>query len=97
MEDLEAQAKLNSIYFTITYVAIGLLAQWIIFSKTFEGQDWVNIIAGLFVLLTMPSFLINFIILYTGTGNTANLILISHLVYTYALWQFAFKYFLRKL
>lgn len=93
MVDNNKEAKLKAFYFTLGYLFAGLLAQWIIFSKASVESDILYIIAGCVVLLALPSFLINFCILYFGAENSAILIAITHLVLFYIIWRLAFNYF----
>ena len=92
MKSTSHEIKLKSLCFTIFYVGLGLLAQWILFSKTVETNDLIYVISGIVVFAAFPSFLINFIILYSATDNTETVIVITHLIYSYVICFFLVKY-----
>jgi hypothetical protein len=72
-------------------VGAGDLALLALFSKAFDGYDFIFYIVGLVLLVTAPVFLINFVVLYDG-GDGKLVPIITQVAIFLLIWFISYRY-----
>ena len=96
IEEIKTKARINSFWVSLTYVCLGLISLWVLFSDKLGNNDFLFLFIGLIVLLTLPVYILSFPVLWAGGANYSILIA-TELIIFFIFWYLFYKILFKKI